>query len=184
MMTAATRYFAYGSNMAVERLRARVASARLLGTAVLAGHALRFDKPGSMDGTGKCDAPHTGKPADFVLGALYSIEAGELTLLDRFEGVGHGYERKVVSVICASGETVQAEIYIATHAGTNLRPLDWYKEHVLRGARALQLPAAYIATIEAIAADVDADAERRSRELSIYAAALVGRTGDLGPGKQ
>jgi gamma-glutamylcyclotransferase len=47
-------------------------------------------------------------------------------------------------------------------------PLDWYKEHVLRGARALQLPGAYIATIEAVAADVDVDHVRRARELSIY----------------
>jgi len=168
-MSDRTFYFAYGSNMAVERLRARVPSATLLGIAVLAGHALRFDKPGSMDGTAKCDAAHTGNPADSVLGALYSIDAGELTLLDRFEGVGHGYERKRVCVVSASNETVQAEIYVATHTGADLRPLDWYKEHVLRGARALQLPLAYIATIEAIAADIDADEARRSRELSIYA---------------
>ena len=103
-----------------------------------------------------------------MLGALYSIDAGELALLDRFEGVGHGYERKIVSVVAASNETVLAETYIATHTGADLRPLDWYKEHVLRGARALQLPLAYIATIEAVAADVDADEARRTRELSIY----------------
>jgi len=167
-MTDRTFYFAYGSNMAVERLRARVPSASLVGTAVLGGHALRFDKPGSNDGTAKCDAAYTGNAADSVLGALYSIDAGELPLLDRFEGVGHGYVRKIVSVVTASGEAVQAEIYIATHSGADLRPLDWYKEHVLRGARALQLPLAYIATIEAVAADIDADEERRSRELSIY----------------
>ncbi len=171
-MTDRTFYFAYGSNMAVERLRARVSSARLRGIAVLAGYALRFDKPGSMDGTGKCDAACTGNAADKVLGALYSIDAGELALLDRFEGVGHGYERKLVSVVCASTDaTVRAEIYTATRTSVGLRPLDWYKEHVLRGARALQLPGAYIATIEAVPADVDADAQRRTRELSIYSVA-------------
>jgi gamma-glutamylcyclotransferase (GGCT)/AIG2-like uncharacterized protein YtfP len=81
----------------------------------LAGHALRFDKPGSMDGTAKCDAAYTGNAADSVVGALYSIDADELALLDGFEGVGHGYERKTVSVVSASNETVQAEIYMATH---------------------------------------------------------------------
>ena len=167
-MSDRTFYFAYGSNMAVERLRARVPSASLLGIAVLAGHALRFDKPGSMDGTAKCDAAYTGNAADSVMGALYSINGGDLPLLDRFEGVGHGYERKIVSVMSASNETVRAETYIATHTGADLRPLDWYKEHVLRGARALQLPLTYIATIEAIVADIDADEERRTRELSIY----------------
>jgi len=95
-MNGRSLYFAYGSNMAAERLRARVPSARLMGSAVLAGHALRFHKPGSNDGSAKCDA-------------------------------------------------------------------------ALRGARALQLPGAYIATIEAVAADIDASEERRARELAIYA---------------
>jgi gamma-glutamylcyclotransferase len=162
-------YFAYGSNMAVERLRARVSSARLVGTAVLAGHALRFHKPGSNDGSAKCDAARTGHAADAVLGALYSMDADELALLDRFEGRGNGYERKTVSVVSPAGEAVSAETYIATRADPGLRPLDWYKEHVLRGARALELPAAYIAAIEAVAADVDTDEERRARELAIYA---------------
>jgi SAM-dependent methyltransferase len=114
------------------------------------------------------DAPYTGNPADLVLGALslYSIDAGELTLLDRFEGVGHGYERKIVSVVSAPREK-EAETYIATHTGVALRPLDWYKEHVLRGAGALQLPAAYIATIEVIAANVDADEACRAGR-SVY----------------
>jgi gamma-glutamylcyclotransferase len=167
-MSDRTLYFAYGSNMAVERLRARVPSAVLLGRAVLAGHALRFDKPGSMDGTAKCDAACTGDAADAVLGALYSILTSELVVLDRFEACGYGYERKTAAVVAENDESVRAEIYVATAANSHLRPLDWYKEHVLRGARALELPAAYIATIEAIAADIDADDERRTLELSIY----------------
>lgn len=167
-MNQRTLYFAYGSNMAVQRLRARVPSARLLGPAVLAGHALRFHKPGSIDGSGKCDAVYTDDAADRVFGALYSIATAELALLDRFEARGHGYERETVSVMTENGEAVQAETYIATRIDPRLRPLDWYKEHVLRGARALQLPGAYIRAIEAVAADADADEARRVRELSIY----------------
>lgn len=169
-MDADVLYFAYGSNMAVERLGARIPSARLLGPATLAGHALRFDKPGSRDGTGKCDACPTGRAADAVLGALYSIEPGDLPHLDAVEGAGHGYERRTVPVTTAAGETRQAETYIATRHEPGLRPLDWYKEHVLRGARSLGLPAAYVAGIEAVAADADADGARRARELAIYRA--------------
>lgn len=170
-MNGRTLYFAYGSNMVVERLRARVASARLVGSAVLAGHALRFHKPGSNDGSAKCDAAHTGNAADSVLGALYSIATIDMALLDQFEGRGNGYERKTIVVVCARGEAVDAQTYVATRIEPGLRPLDWYKEHVLRGARALALPGAYIAMIEAVAADVDADAERRARELGIYGSA-------------
>ena len=46
--------------------------------------------------------------------------------------------------------------------------LDWYKEHVLRGARELGLPAQYVAAIERIAADIDADEQRRRRERAIH----------------
>jgi gamma-glutamylcyclotransferase len=161
-------YFAYGSNMSLERLAARVPSARLVGVATLAGHTLRFHKPGSRDGTAKCDAFATGLPNDVVAGALYSVLASELPQLDAVEGVGFGYERRCVRVRTAEGEGVAAETYLATRTADGLRPLDWYKEHVLRGARSLGLPPAYVAAIEAIAADPDPDRLRRERELAIY----------------
>lgn len=162
------RYFAYGSNMSVQRLAARVPSARLLGVATLAGHALRFHKPGSRDGTGKCDAFATGCADDLVAGALYSMLGSELPQLDAVEGAGVGYERRCVLVRTAEGGNVPAETYVATRTADGLRPLDWYKEHVLRGARSLGLPAAYVAAIEAIAADADPDRARHERELAIY----------------
>jgi gamma-glutamylcyclotransferase len=167
-MSARIHYFAYGSNMSLARLAARVPSARLLGVATLAGHALRFHKPGSRDGTGKCDAFATGRADDVVAGALYSMFGSELPQLDAVEGAGRGYERRKVPVRTAEGATVDAETYIATATAPGLRPLDWYKEHVLRGARALGLPPAYVAAIEAVAADADADAGRREHELSVY----------------
>jgi gamma-glutamylcyclotransferase len=162
------RYFAYGSNMSLARLRARVPSAQLIGMATLAGHVLRFHKPGSRDGSGKCDALPTGGADDRVIGALYWIDAIELPWLDEVEGVGHGYERRTVAVTTGAHESFEAQTYVATQSDARLRPLDWYKEHVLRGARALGLPAHYVAAIEAIAADPDADDERRHRELAIY----------------
>jgi gamma-glutamylcyclotransferase len=161
-------YFAYGSNMSLARLAARVPSARLLGVATLPGHALRFHKPGSRDGTAKCDALPTADGADAVLGALYTMDDDELPLLDAAECAGLGYERRAVAVRTADGATVMAQTYIATRTLAGLRPLDWYKEHVLRGARSLGLPPTYVEAIEAIAADTDPDPSRRDRELSIY----------------
>jgi gamma-glutamylcyclotransferase len=167
-MAVRIQYFAYGSNMSLARLAARVPSAELIGVATLGGHVLRFHKPGSRDGTGKCDAFATGHPADAVAGALYSILASELPQLDAVEGAGVGYERRQVPVRTADGTIVAAETYVATSTAAGLRPLDWYKEHVLRGARSLGLPAAYVAAIEAVDADPDPDRARRERELSIY----------------
>lgn len=161
-------YFAYGSNMAIERLRVRVPSAELVSVATLIGHALKFHKPSKKDGSGKCDAAYTGNPQDRVLGALYSIQTNQLPELDRFEGRGYGYERKAVSVSSPSGELFIAETYLATNSDPSLRPLDWYKEHVLRGARAIGLPSSYIESIETVVADIDPDKKRRASELAIY----------------
>jgi gamma-glutamylcyclotransferase len=63
---------------------------------------------------------------------------------------------------------LEAQTHIATRTDARLRPFDWYKDHVLRGAVALGLPAGYVALIEATAADRDPDPERRGRELAIY----------------
>lgn len=162
-------YFAYGSNMAAERLRTRVPSAKLVGVAKLIRYTLKFHKPSKKDRSGKCDASFSGNAQDKVLGALYSIQSNDLPALDRAEGCGYGYERRTVSVILASGPSFDAQTYIATEIDGNLRPLDWYKEHVLRGARAIGLPPGYITSLEAVVADIDLNNERRACELAIYA---------------
>jgi gamma-glutamylcyclotransferase len=167
-MDGRTFYFAYGSNMAIERLWVRVPSAKLISVATLVAHELKFHKPSKKDGSGKCDAAYTGNSDDRVLGALYSIQTNQLSELDRFEGRGYGYDRKTVSVSSPTGELFRAETYIATNSNPSLRPLDWYKEHVLRGARAIGLSPSYIASIEAVDANIDPDETRRANELSIY----------------
>ena len=167
-MTQRILYFAYGSNMALERLRSRVPSAERICCGFLSGHRLKFHKRGRTDGSGKCDAEHTGNPSDKVHGVLYSIRNDELPLLDKVEGHGYGYERRIVKVTSGTYEVLDAETYIATDIDPRLRPFDWYKEHVLRGARAADLPADYIASIDAVIADADPDNERRMRELVIY----------------
>ncbi|HEY9209982.1 MAG TPA: gamma-glutamylcyclotransferase family protein [Methylotenera sp.] len=167
-MSDQTLYFAYGSNMAIERLRTRVPSAELVAVTALIGYALKFHKPSKKDGSGKCDAAYTGNAKDKVIGALYSIQTNQLSELDKAEGRGYGYERQTVSVVSVSGESFNAETYIATKSDTSLRPLDWYKEHVLRGARAIGLPSYYIASLEVVVSDIDSNEERRASELAIY----------------
>lgn len=163
-------YFAYGSNMAPQRLQARVPSAQPLQRAMLPGHALRFHKHSRVDGSAKCDACHTGEVADAVHGLLYRMPAAGRASLDRAEGLGQGYNIKTVELVVAAGEVVNAFTYYATDINNDLRPYGWYLEHVLRGARYAGLPEYYIAAIEAIVAAPDPDAERHLRELAIYTA--------------
>ena len=163
----AVRYFAYGSNLSLARLRARTPSACRLGCYALAAHALRFHKIG-RDGSGKCDALFTGDPRDTVPGAVFEIDVAEKWRLDEAEGLGNGYEEKWVQVVSAAGETLQAVTYYATRLDANLKPYSWYMQHVLCGARESGLPAAHARWLQAVASIEDPDRGRDNRERAIY----------------
>lgn len=160
-------YFAYGSNMSLPRLAARITGITRLGIGVLPGHDLRFHKPGSRDGSGKCDIFATGEPAHAVLGVVYRLDPGQKPVLDQYEGLGNGYEVKRVD-IHVDGKIMRGFAYAATHKEPGLKPFHWYKEHVLRGARENSLPLEYIQKVEAVESVADADAGRHQRELAIY----------------
>ncbi len=161
-------YFAYGSNMSSHRLRARVPSAHKMINAVLTGHQLRFHKQSHVDGSAKCDAYQTGLADDRVMGVIFSFQHSEKPELDRVEGLGEGYEIKWVQVVTVDNQWVEAYTYVATDIDASLRPFDWYKAHVLAGAREQDLPAEYIAAIELVQAQADTNLNRAIRELAIY----------------
>lgn len=161
-------YFSYGSNMSIKRLLARVPSARKIGTGTLEKHELRFHKKSGKDGSAKCDAHETGDPQHRLHGVVFHISPDEKPNLDWHEGLGKGYETKQVTIVLADGSSIEAYTYYATDIDPGLKPLCWYREHVLRGARENELPAEHIRSIEIVAFDEDTDTERRERELSIY----------------
>lgn len=158
-------YFAYGSNMSLQRIRSRVPSANVVSTATLPRHQLRFHKLG-MDGSGKCDSYQTNDDSHRVIGVLYQISPSDKPALDRREGLG--YDEKTVAVKLAHGNTLHASTYYATDIVAGLPPYNWYKYHVLTGARENGLPPDYLASIEAVDAVVDHDRRRYAFEMAIY----------------
>ncbi len=160
------KYFAYGSNLSLNRLHARVPSAVPSGVFTLPRHKLIFHKIG-RDGTAKCDAFLTGNPSDIVIGRLYEIDVMEKQNLDRAEGLGSGYDEKIIKVFNDSG-SVMAATYYATDLDSTLKPFTWYKQHVLIGAREANLPEAYIAGIEAVPAIEDHDRIREAEQLAVH----------------
>jgi gamma-glutamylcyclotransferase len=161
-------YFAYGSNMAIQRFKARVPSGETVGVAVLDGYQLAFHKR-SFDGSAKCDVIETRAKEDRVYGVVYEISADELPRLDLVEGKGFGYERRSVRVTAQGGAPIFAECYFATDIGAETAPYSWYLYHVLTGAQQERLPAWYIAQIASVACKPDLDTQRSARELAIYA---------------
>jgi gamma-glutamylcyclotransferase len=153
--------------MSTRRLGERILSARPLTVSTLTGHQLCWHKLG-RDGSGKCDAFYTGNEQHHVVGVLYEIARHDQPLLDQFEGVGAGYEVATVTLLLPSGEQQQAFTYRATHIDPHVLPFNWYKTHVIQGAREHRLPTAYIALLESVCAVDDSDQSRHARELLIY----------------
>lgn len=160
-------YFAYGSNMSIRRITARVPSACVIDTGRLHGHRLGFRKVG-RDGSAKCDVEHTQQQHHVVIGVVFKLHLSDIPVLDRFEGLGNGYEQKYVNVHTSQGTTLDAFTYYATDIDHSLSPYHWYKEHVLAGAREHRLPDDYIRMIENISAVHDPDHDRHEQEVAIY----------------
>jgi gamma-glutamylcyclotransferase (GGCT)/AIG2-like uncharacterized protein YtfP len=158
-------YFAYGSNMAAERMTRRIPAAEIFCAAKLAAYSLQFHKVGS-DGSGKCDVVQCDSPGAAVYGVLFRVQQHDLLELDRYEGPG--YSRTTVTVATDSGEILAAATYVALKSNPQLLPYSWYKEHVLRGATVAGLPASYIATLKSVECVEDPDRARHMRELAIY----------------
>ena len=158
-------YLAYGSNMWPRRIEERLGMCQAVGVAALPGFALRFHKRGG-DGSGKCDAYHTGDRADTLYGVVYSLSQSQRDLLDGIEGPG--YSSREVSVRLSKG-MITAYAYIARdgHVDSALPPFNWYKSIVVAGARAHALPVHYIETLEAVYAERDPDSAREALHLAL-----------------
>lgn len=162
------KYFAYGSNMSLLRLRQRVPSARRINTCILKKHSLRFHKVGK-DGSGKCDAYETGKLADCVFGALFEINESEKLDLDKIEGLGIGYAEKCVEVEATSGDGYyKAMTYYAIQTESWLQPYSWYLNHVVVGAKEINVPAYYLNVILSTLSIKDKNSKRDTEQSSIH----------------
>nr|WP_079782950.1 gamma-glutamylcyclotransferase family protein [Pseudomonas sp. LPH1] len=162
------KYFAYGSNMSLPRLKARVPSAERIGVFTLVEHTLRFHKMSKKDGSGKCDALFTGNPDDYVIGALFEISNDEKCILDRAEGLGYGYEEKRITVSDSQGNTYEAVTYYATNTDPSLLPYSWYLHHVINGAKETGVPSTYLDALLATDSREDPNKERDASERAIY----------------
>ena len=155
------RYAAYGSNLHPERLRRRVPSATVLGSATVHGWGLRFNKRG-QDGSGKCNIVPSGERIHV---AVFEMAARERLVLDRIEGLNRGYAAARLDVPgFGSCFTYRAE---DGHVEEVLAPFGWYRELVLAGCELHRFPASYVESIRAIACASDPRALRHGRHMQI-----------------
>lgn len=139
-------YFAYGSNMDVQRLEtARLnpegvhSTSRHLGR--LDDYRLIFNKPSAyFVGAGAANIEFS--QGSHIYGTLNEMPEAGLAILDKYENVQSGqYERLVVRIHSyATNETVFATTYISrSNTNNGLKPRLGYMRHVLGGADVLPL---------------------------------------------
>ncbi|SMF30366.1 Uncharacterized protein involved in cation transport [Alteromonadaceae bacterium Bs31] len=159
-------YFAYGSNMSLPRLQARLSFVEKVTTCQLKNHRLTFNML-SKDGSGKCNIVSC-EQGSFVLGVLFKIAPDERDKLDSFEGFGSCYTRREVELHLPNNDTRRAFTYFALRTEESVKPYGWYKHHVFHGAAEACLPESYIQSIKSVQDIKDEDISRHQREMSIY----------------
>lgn len=133
-----TRYFAYGSNLVVERMRERGAPFRSARPALLRGHRLVFDKRG-FDGSARANV--VPAPGGLVHGVLYDLEDGGLEALQGFESGYDVVEVEVEPVDAEGAAHVRARMFVARpDRRTKAPPTRSYVALILQGLADHGLP--------------------------------------------
>lgn len=130
------KYFAYGSNMDMNRLSERGISPITRHKGVLKGWKLKFNKKASAGDWSFANIEQSEE--DSVEGLVFSIKESDLKLLDKFEGAPRHYRREIL-IVETHTETVKCVAYIAQpeHIVEGLLPTKEYMGFLLNGAKML-----------------------------------------------
>ena len=122
-------YFAYGSNLWLPRMRERCPDARAWGVATLEDYRLAERLYADIE---KRTGAH-------VQGVIYSVTAGDIESLDRFEGLAQGVYRRVNVKVKYGRRSYTACTYLMTKAARTarrgMRYPAWYRNICSMGAR-------------------------------------------------
>lgn len=142
-------YFAYGSNLLEDQMKARMSYCKYIAMARLKGYELVFNNEGSLYD----DAVANIKIGqNEVWGILYKVKVEELQeRMDFYEGVDENeYERISVIVEDLDRNKYEAQTYINQMDREATLPSLQYIDRILRGAKERKLPESYILGIEKI----------------------------------
>jgi len=150
-------YFAYGSNLDWEQMKARCPSSEFACIALLKDHRLSFSRHSAVR---NCGVAHILKEkGSDVWGVVYEVSEEDMRVLDTYEGYDpdrdfseNAYNRENI-VIYRNGninESIEAITYYAVpQDGTHI-PSAQYKAHIVNGAEHWSLPDEYRAELRVI----------------------------------
>ena len=145
-------YFAYGSNLDYEQMRARLGDAEIVGVGYLPGYSLAFNKRG-WDGTAKANLVASSK-IHKAWGVFYKITQRQIETMSRYEG-GYskvwvrGHLAEVLPEDFVTGEEIEAQTFISG-SFTTAFPSAIYKERIITGMIEFGLPLGLIENVELV----------------------------------
>jgi len=125
-------YFAYGANVDKQTMKQRVGAWKDALRASLRGYSLRFRVYSTSWGGGVADIMEDSEGT--VHGVVYLLEAEQMKMLDRYEGVPNLYLHAKVRVETAAGPK-EAVTYVASQPKQFIAPSGEYLATVIRGLR-------------------------------------------------
>jgi gamma-glutamylcyclotransferase (GGCT)/AIG2-like uncharacterized protein YtfP len=142
-------YFAYCTLLDVEEMHKHCPTAEPAGLARLLGYKLTFATYSRGSPSGGCNLEKA--PGEEMPGLLYELSPEAMQTLDSIAGVDQGYYEKIdVVVLGQDGKEILAVTYLIPEPGGPFQPSPAYTRPILAGARALQLPPEYIASLEEV----------------------------------
>ena len=123
-------HFAYGSNLYIPQMLARVGEWTTSKKAQLRGWRLILNVKSTRWGGGTANIRRTDKPNDVVYGAIYLISRRKLEVLTEYEGIRPQSVR-----VESEGKEVEAKTYIFNQNKSPLKPVPLYIETIIRGLR-------------------------------------------------
>jgi len=148
-------YFAYGSNMDPEQIKARCPEAEFVGIGAMSDHTLCFPRRSIKRNCGVSSvAPRAGHD---TWGVVYRLTPEDIEALDISEGFrtdrpaeSNSYNRVGV-VVRINDVPTEMVTYVAVDQESPPLPNAAYLKHIREGARHHGLPAAYLEYLEGIA---------------------------------
>lgn len=137
-------YFAFGSNVDLDRIRKRCPSAQSLTTGKLEDYKLVFNMMGNKEeGKGGGIANIEESIGDYVLGALYRIDKQELQELNVLEQ-SMNYSVETMDIIVTEDYSIDATVYIS-HEKSSERyaPTKSYRNFIIKGMESNKFPDDY-----------------------------------------
>jgi len=123
-------YFAYGSNLYVPQMQARIGKWKASKKAHLKGWKLVFTVYSNEWGGGAANIIKTDKPHDVVYGALYLLSRKQLKTLTTYEG-----KPPQDITVESEGKEINAKAYVFDENRPPLKPAPLYMETIVCGLK-------------------------------------------------